>query len=1424
SVTLTASPAVSYLWSTSAITQSIIVSTPGSYTVTVTDVNGCSSTSAPTSVTVNPNPAAPIISPGGPTTFCQGGSVTLTSSAANSYLWSTSATTQSIIVSTGGSYTVTISDINGCSATSAPTSVTVNPNPTPIVTASGPITFCDGNSVILTSSAAASYSWSTGAATQSITVSVSGSYSVTVTDGNGCSGTSAPTSVTVNPNPAAPIISAGGPATFCQGDSVTLTSSAAFSYLWSTSATTQSINVTASGSYTVTITDINGCSAASAPTSVTVNPNPAVPVITTSGPTSFCVGDSITLTSSPENSYLWSTGAAAQSITVSTNGSYSVTVTDINSCSSTSAPTSVTVNPLPTAVLSSSTNVSCNGGSDGTATVNASGGTSPYSYNWSSGGIDTTETGLSAGITYSVIVTDTNGCTDSDSVTLTEPAALLLTTGSVDATCGAADGQASVFVTGGTGPYTYLWNDTSAQTTDTATGLPAGSYTVTVTDTSSCTSNAVISVNDAGAPTAIITSTTNATCGDTCDGDATVSVTGGAPPYTYVWSDSLAQTDSIATGLCAGNFSVTITDTAGCVATSNITITAPPLLTAIIASKVDISCNGAGDGSAAVGVTGGIGSYTYLWDDPSAQTTIAASNLISGIYTVIVTDSINCTVTTGDTINEPALISLTDTSTDATCGNADGSATVTATGGTGGYTWLWSTGGTAATDSNLASGIYNVTVTDANGCTASSTVAVNDIGAPTVSISSGNDVTCNGACDGDATISAAGGSPPYAYLWDDGQIDSIAIGLCAGTYNVIVTDTNGCSSVASITIGEPTAISLITSSTDASCGFADGSATVTATGGTGGYSYLWSSGSTAATDSNLTSGVYTVTVTDTNGCTASATVAVNDIGAPAVNISSSTNLLCNGDCNGDATVSATGGTPPYTWLWDDGQADSTATGLCAGTYNVTVTDASGCNSIVNVTINQPPAISLTTLSTDATCGNADGSATVTATGGTGGYTWLWSTGGTAATDSNLASGIYNVIVTDANGCTTSSTVVVNNIGAPTVSISSSADATCNGSCDGDATVSVTGGTPPYTYLWNDGQIDSTAIALCAGTYNVTVTDSNVCNSIVNVTITEPTAISLTTASTDATCGNADGSATVTATGGTGGYTYLWSSGGTGATESNLTSGIYTITVTDVNSCTTTTSVTVNEPAAPTASISTSNDVLCNGDCNGNATVSATGGAAPYIYLWDDGQTDSTATGLCAGTNNVTVTDTNGCSAAGVNVTINEPAALLLSTDSTDATSGNCDGSATVTATGGTGGYSYLWDASTGNQTTQTATGLCAGTYNVTVTDGNGCTATDTITVVEPTGIVDIDFVNSINIYPNPNLGEFSIEMEISQVEDIQVKIISLTGRKKEVYYEKLSQFTGTYRKQINLDKFAKGVYQLQVITTYGTVNRKVILE
>lgn len=348
SVILTSSAATSYVWSSGGNTISTTALTSGTYSVTCTSATGCTS-SASILITVNPSPPTPNISASGGTFFCAGGTVTLTSDAGANSVWQPGGTIGStLVVNSSGNYTATITDANGCISTAAPTTITVIAQPVATIPSSGPTTFCQGGSVVLSANYPTGILWNNGSTATSLNINSSGTFSFIVDLGNGCVDTSAITTVTVNPNPT-PTISAVGVTTFCQGGSVTLNSNYNNGNLWSNGANTNSINVVASGSFSITVTDANGCSGVSPAVNVTVNPIPAAPVITPSGATTFCQGNMVTLSSNYPNGNLWSTNANTSSINVSTSGNYSVNYTDGNGCSSPASSIQVIVNPVPTA-------------------------------------------------------------------------------------------------------------------------------------------------------------------------------------------------------------------------------------------------------------------------------------------------------------------------------------------------------------------------------------------------------------------------------------------------------------------------------------------------------------------------------------------------------------------------------------------------------------------------------------------------------------------------------------------------------------------------------------------------------------------------------------------------------------------------------------------------------------------------------------------------------------------------------------------------------------------------------------------------------------------------------------------------------------------------------------------------------------------
>ena len=1344
-------PPYTYSWSNGATTQDISALALGTYILTFSDANGCGGVysytiSQPTAITISETHV---------NVTCNGlnnGSINITVSGGTApyfYLWAPSGqTTEDRTALAPGSYTVTVTDINSCNA-----------NTTVLITQPAVLTATETHTNVTCFGAANgtidvtvnggtgpyTYVWSPSRQTTQDRAGLApGTYSVAITDANGCT-TSVNNVVITQPASALTVsISASANVScfgLCNGTATVSASggNGGYTYLWLPGGqTTQTAVNLCPNIYNVAVTDASGCTASATVTIIQPADLVASATGTAASCNGVCDGTAIATQSGGTSpfTYFWlPSGPATNTVNNLCAGTYQVVITDFNGCDDTA---SVTINePAPIIYTSSATPVLCNGACNGTATVTPSGGFNPYTYLWSNGQTTQTATGLCLGI-YTVTITDSQGCSTVATVAVPSNSALVIDVTSNDPTCnGSCDGDISTSVSGGTSPYTYLWTP-GGETTTSISNLCAGTYTITVTDANGCQQVQVITLSEP-TPIVITPTTTPASCNGVCDATASISISGGTPGYTILWAPGGETTPGL-TGLCAGVYIPTVTDANGCQQTANVNVSEPTAIT-LTTNVTDISCNGNTDGSVDLVVSGGTPGYTYLWS-PGGQTTQDLSNLTQGTYSVDVTDANGCTTNTSITINEPALIDLTYITTPATCGQCDGTATLTMTGGTAPYTYLWGTGATTATATNLCAGVYPVFVTDVNGCVGSFAIAISNTGGPTSATVTTTTASCFGVCDATANVTGVtGGASPYTYLWIPGGATTTSVsGLCAGTYFVQVSDTNNCTLTQPVNISEPAQITANEDIITADCGVCNGSIALNPSDGQSPYTYLWGGGETTSSISALCAGVYTVDITDANGCTESLAFPVNNVPNSSITVAT-TPATCSGVCDATATVTVTLGQAPFTYLWSDGQTTATATGLCAGVYTVQVTDANNCIATDIVTINEPTllALSLPVVSNVTCNGACDGTIAIIPSGGTLPYSYLWNDGQTTATATGLCPGTYSVTVTDANGCSTVWTDITITEPTPIVLSTSSTDALCFSSCDGTATVTASGGTPGYTYLWTPGnQTGATATNLCAGTYIVQVTDANGCVQGTSVLIGQPTEILLTTDMLPASCnGVCDASAWVVATGGTPslvtGYTYSWNpTSQTGDTATALCAGLYTVTVTDSLGCVKSGTINVAEPAAITIAFAT-NDVSCFGFCNADITGTPSGGTAPYTYQWTTTpnlETVNFVDSLCPGTYTLVVTDANGCIGTDSAI-VTEPTLLVFDATVNNNVScgGLCDGSATASASGGTPNYSYLWSPS--GQTTATAINLCAGTYTVTVTDANGCDTTQTIVITEP---------------------------------------------------------------------------------------------
>lgn len=1223
---------------------------------------------------------------------------------------------------------------------------------------------CDGEITVTPLGGVAPFTflWNTGATTSTISNLCAGVYNVQVTDANGCQENFfIPVNHSDGPTGANAVVVDASCFGLCDGEATVtgIGGTAPYTYQWVPGGfSTSNVTGLCAGTYFVQVQDSLNC--------IYTEP------VTIGEPDEILVGQTVVnslcgqcngeveltpISGQGPFTYDWSP-AVPNTDTLATGlcaGVYNVTVTDINGCEE--VVTSL-VNDIPSASIAmTGIDPLCYDSCNGQAIATPTGGTAPFTYSWDDplNQSDSIATDLCEGL-YTVTLTDANGCVAVNQVTLTQPDPIGLSLLIIDnGTCaGNCDGEITVIPSGGTIPFTYQWDDPLAQTTAAADSLCAGTYSVEVTDANGCIDTVAGTVNNPVGLTATATPT-DASCNGVCDGSAFVTVTGGTAPFTYLWDDPAGQTTDTATGLCAGSYTVTVTDINGCDFIAPVTINEPDLITITFSNIVDLQCDGDCIGEATAVVSGGTAPYTYQWDDALSQNTETADSLCASVYTVTVTDANGCTASETVTISGPnGLTSNIVSSENASCnGDCDGSAVVEATGGTAPYTFQWNDINNTTNDTitGLCAGTYSVTVIDANGCVSVSTVIITQPD-PLDATTTADDVSCFGECDGEATAFTLGGTFPYTYQWNDpnNQTGLTATGLCPGPYEVEITDANGCVATAPVEIFEPTEITTDTLVVNATCGQCNGEITVTPDGGVPGYTYLWGNGETTASITGLCPGVYTVDVTDAIGCTVNFDIAVSNDGGPTSATVATTDASCFGVCDGEATVTPIGGTPPYDYLWvPGGQTTATVTGLCAGSYNVQISDSLGCIYTQLVTINEPAEIVANQNVEQAACGVCDGEITLAPTGGDGGpYTFSWSPNVSSNdTATGLCPGIYAVTITDGSGCETIKTIPVSNIDGPTITATAT-DATCDGTCDGTGEVVITGGTAPYTILWDDPAAQSTAIAtgLCAGTYNVTVTDANGCESTTQIVVDDPDPISLSLQLVeDASCpGVCDGSATVVASGGTLPFTYSWApSGGTSSTETGLCAGTYTVTVTDANGCTEQQTVVIEEPD-PIVINTNTQDASCNGLCDGEAYAEATGGSGGFTYQWNDlaNTANDTVTGLCAGTYQVLVTDINGC-VDSTSVTINEPDSIDINITVEGVTcNGDCDGIAIAVASGGNAPYDYQWN-DPNTTLNDTVTGLCAGIYNVVVTDSLGCTSNASAVITEPLPLTLLD--SAVNI-------------------------------------------------------------------------------
>ncbi len=626
---------------------------------------------------------------------------------------------------------------------------------------------------------------------------------------------------------------------------------------------------------------------------------------------------------------------------------------------------------------------------------------------------------------------------------------------------------------------------------------------------------------------------------------------------TYLWNDGSPDAIRNISISSTTNYTVTVTNADGLEGVDQITVFISQPSVSI--STIDIPCFGYQGGS--IMLTPNDPNYSYLWNTGSTNQEI--NNLNAGTYTYTVTDGNGCTIVDEATISEPPAVTVLENIIEVDCnGNSTGSIDLNVSGGAGDFQYAWQSGETTQDVYNLNAGGYTVTVTDMNGCIKVQDWVVNqpsviDVGPNPIAAS------CFDSEDGGAQMSINGGVGNFSYTWSNGSVNQNLSGVGVGTYTLTVTDGNLCQKIATVQVTSPAEIVIEESVQNADCfGNNSGSITTQVSGGVGSYDFNWSNGATSSNLSQLSSGTYTLTITDDNFCEKVKEIIVNQ--NTDIDIFSQLTMpSCHDSNDGSIDLFPSGGSGNFTYLWNTGAETEDIDGLENGDYIITITDGNGCEEIQLFTIEAPDSISITSTVFDVSCfGENSGMIQTEAIGGNGGFQYIWNNNENTATIDSLFAGSYALTVVDTIGCTTAAIFTINQTSQIFTSPSIT-EISCYGASDGAIDLQVEGGNGGYILNWSSGANSG----LPSGDYTVTVTDMNNCEVIQDFFLPQPDSLIISIAATNPIDGS-DGNILATPTGGTFPYEFNWNDGMWDEAEiSNLPTGIYDLIVTDFNGCT-----------------------------------------------------------------------------------------------------------------------------------------------------------------------------------------------------------------------------------------------------------------
>ncbi|MFS4491322.1 T9SS type A sorting domain-containing protein [Maribacter sp. 2308TA10-17] len=1492
---------------------------------------------------------------GSVTLTANGGTATNYEYSVNNGTWQNSATFNNL---TPGSYTfrsrITVAGGVEC-ISPTPIDVTINAVTNPLIIefaqesdmASYPGA-TDGSIAVRISGGSGPYSYSISGPTPdtgSLSIGTNiipdlqnGSYTLTVTDSNPCS-VNFPTSIVVSAVEVPSVVSANITNEIsCFGDSdgvIAMSISGGqtpYQYAWRRNGTAisgsgSSLSGLNAGTYELTVASAGGDLSIPASTvsrSIVLN-NPTQLSITSATTNAIsCFGGndgSIDVTvnggTAPYRYRIANSGGftnldASGNIPITVAGNYPLFIRDANDCEvSYSGTLSIIEPPAITLseVVASHVDNTINAGTTGELEVAIANNIGTTTYNWTrngtaftppAGSTNTRLINLPAG-DYGLTVIDGNGCSASLAapIIITEPGPLgitSLTNGKIDVSCkGEATGAITATVTG-TPPFNFVWERQgdpgfSAPNQATITGLEAGTYTLRLTDATPTPEVTLdVTITEPALALNATALPTDVSCFGGTNGSILVNATGGTAPYTYSLNGGAFQASNTFTDLTPASYSIDVRDFNGCGFGTTALIGEPDelIVTLDLDNTTDVSVSGGSDGALAISIAGGTMPYDITWTGPSfSSTSEDITGLIAGTYTLVVrdanhtTDSGGCYLIQSFSVSEPGPLSIdTIIATDVECkGDATGGIVATVSGNAP-ITYTWSIGGSVITGAdtntlqNIVAGTYTLTVSDASANPPESiNIVVDEPLEALDATGAAFDVTCNGANDGSVQINATGGTPPYTYSLDGGAFgtSNTFTDLIAGSYPAVVRDLNNCEFILPnpITVVQPQEMGLdIDQQTSLSAaGANDGAIAILPFGGTPPYNFIWTAdnGFTSSDEdiSNLAGGTYTLVIQDANyntavdtGCTYTQSFVIAEPGVLLASITQSVFLECKDDAfaelitNVQGGVSFPDGSYTYEWFQVNGGSNTLLTetsdiiaDLGAGEYFVRVTDANSISvDASSIVVTEPDRLSIVLEGkTDILCqGLATGAIDVSITGGTPPYQYSWNNTSTTQDLTDIPSGDYTLDVVDANGCITDIDV---NIAEPldplTIDNVAQTDASAYLAADGSITLTLSGGTLPYTIAWTRDSDNSNAGStagitnLAADFYTVSITDANGCNLTETYQINQPDIVEETLVNPICT-GEANGSISLLVNEGNGTFTYQWSNGATTDTITDLLAGSYSVTVTGLPNGPVERTYILEDPEPLSVELG-ENRTLCL-DQSIELDVTAADPASTYLWSADNGftSTQSIVTITDQGIYSVSVTSPSGCTATG-SITINTSseeigAELVMSSQAftgepvyaVDTSNPRPDSISWILPT----------EATVINQNQDEAEMVfdTPGEYEVTlITQKGNCSEsqTKTVIIVERDASVSTDSKNDTQpigdfiLYPNPTSGQFTAQVDLPERGNIAIKIFSFANN--QMIASKKDRGTDNYLMEFDISGTPPGVYAVLLETEQGNTLRKIIV-